>query len=122
MPDTTHLFKPGQAITRQASAQVTGGQLVYVSGVGTVAPTAGAVESWLGVAAFDAANGGQVTVLKGGVLKVTASGSITAGDAVIPAATGKVATRGADTNYARVVGVALTTATDGNAVEVDFVR
>ena len=130
MSDYVPLFKPGQAITSQASAAITGGQLVAVSGSGTVAPTAAATVAWVGVAAFDAGNGEKVTIHKGGVQRIVASGAITAGDQVVAAAAGKVATLAAaatavaaDINAARqVVGVALTTATDGNPVEIDMDR
>lgn len=42
MADYLPLFKPGQDITSTTSAAVTGGQLLVVSGSGTVAPTSGA--------------------------------------------------------------------------------
>lgn len=103
-----------------ASAAVTGGQLCVVSGSGTVAPSSGASAAWVGIAGFDAANGDRLTLEKGGVQRPTAAGAITAGDAVIPAANGRVASLGAGTNYAQVVGVALTTAADGATVEVDW--
>lgn len=130
MADYVPKFTPGQAITSQASAAITGGQLVAVSGSGTVAPTAAATVAWVGVAAFDAANGEKVTIHKGGVQRIVASGAVTAGDQVISAAGGKVATLAAaagavaaDINAARqVVGIALTTAADGATVEIDMDR
>lgn len=130
MADYVPKFTPGQAITSQASAAITGGQLVAVSGSGTVAKTAGASTAWVGVAAFDAANGDKVTIHKGGVQRIVASGAITAGDQVISAADGKVASLAAaagatagDINAARqVVGTALTTAADGASVEIDMDR
>lgn len=131
MADYLPKFKPGEAITRTASAPITGGQMVFVSGSGTVAPTTGASAAWLGVAAHDAAIGDPVTVFKGGVQRPLASASITAGDQVVTAANGRVAPLAAaagatagDINGARqVVGVALTTQTTaGQPVEVDFDR
>lgn len=122
MADYLPLYAPGRAITRSASAAVTGGQLLAVSGSGTVAPTSAATASWLGVAAFDAAIGSQVTVHSGGVQRLTASGAITAGALVEAAATGKVATHTNGTNDINVVGLALTTAADGAPVEVKFLR
>lgn len=130
MPEYVPLFKPGQSITRTASAGVTGGQLLMVSGSGTVAATSGAVTSWVGVAAFDAAAGELVTVHKGGVQRIVAAGAVTAGDQVVAASNGRVASLAAaagatasDINSARqVVGVALTTAADGALVEVDVPR
>lgn len=130
MTDYVPLFKPGQAVTRQASAAITGGQVVVVTGDGTVGPSAGASAAFFGVAATDAAVGDQVTVHKGGVQRPVASGAVTAGDEVVTAAAGRVSTLAAaagatagDINAARqVVGVALSTAADGETVDVDFVR
>ena len=47
---------PGQALTLTASATITAGQLLIVSGSGTVAPSSAASQSWLGVAGNDAAS------------------------------------------------------------------
>ncbi len=54
--------------------------------------------------------------------RVTAAGAITAGDAVISAAGGQVATYGATTDATLALGVALTTVAAGAAVEVQFTR
>jgi predicted RecA/RadA family phage recombinase len=59
MADYLPKRKPGQAIPMTASAAITGGQLVRVSGSGTVAPTSAASADWLGVAAQDAASGAK---------------------------------------------------------------
>lgn len=122
MPGYLPVLKPAETLTSTTSAAVTGGQLLVVSGSGTVAPSAGASSAFVGVAAFDAASGAQVTVHKGGVQRLTASGAITAGDRVVSAAGGTVATFGANTDTSLVVGIALTTAANGAAVDVDFVR
>lgn len=120
MADYLPLFYPGQVITRTASAAITGGQLVRVSGDGTVGPSGAASADWLGVAAFDAANGELVTVWSGGVQRVIAAGAITAGANVISAAAGKVAAGAAAAGTA--VGIALTGAADGALAEVMFLR
>lgn len=120
MGDYLPKFKPGQAITRQASATVTGGRLITVAGVHAAADST----TWLGVASHDAVNGGDVGVYCDGVQKLTASAAIAAGDRVKCAATGKVATltAGADA-YDRLVGIALEAATaDGDVVLVKLVR
>ena len=122
MAEYLPLHLPGQCIMRSASAAITGGQLVSVSGSGTVAPSAAASASWLGVAAFDAVTGSQVTVHTGGTQRLTAAGAIAAGALVESAAAGKVATHTNGTNDVNVVGLALTTATDGASVEVQFLR
>jgi hypothetical protein len=124
------LHDDGESITRQASATITGGQVVMVSGSGTVATATAGVSTWLGVAAFDAANGDNVTIFCDGVQRLTASGTVTAGDLVVTAASGQVATAAAvttptagDVTTTRgLVGLALTTATNGNLVEVKLAR
>lgn len=117
MGDYSPKFKPGQDVTLTASATITGGQLLIVSGVNTVAPSGGASALYAGVARQDTASGDKVVVTRGGVQKIVASGAITAGDRVIPAAAGKVATI-ASGSTAHAVGTALTTVADGATVLV----
>lgn len=119
MSDYLPLYKPGQSITRATSADVTGGQLVAVSGDGTVAPAAANSTKWVGVAAFDAKSGDNVTVHCGGVQRLVASGAVTAGDTVAAAAAGKVATSAAPT-VGQPVGTALSTAATGKLVEIQM--
>lgn len=119
MGDYVPKFLPGDAITKTASATVTGGKPVYVSGDGTVANSGAAANIPVGVAAFDAASGEKVTFFgRGTVHRLTASGTVTAGDVVEAAASGAVATHTVGTNDARGFGIALTTATTGNTVEI----
>ncbi|PZG05385.1 DUF2190 domain-containing protein [Micromonospora craterilacus] len=123
MPSYLPLHMPGDTITLKASANVTGGQRVAVSGNRSVATaTAATKAAYVGVAAFDAATNGDVTVYGRGMVHETlASGAITAGDHITSANAGRVAavaTAGtataADINNARAVdGIALTTAADG---------
>lgn len=112
MADYSPKFTPGRDFTQSASATIVGGNLLVVSGPGTVAPSGGSNPAWLGVARYDAAIGGLVTVTRGGVQKLVASGAITAGDRVLPAAAGKVITIGAGA-AANTVGTALNTVVDG---------
>lgn len=118
MGDYVPKFTPGGPVTFSASATVTGGQLVVVTGDRTVGP-AGDDALAIGTAGFDAAIGDDVTVfLRGaGVHPLVAAGAIAAGAQVISAAVGgRVATIGAGSNP---VGIALTTATDvGDVVDV----
>lgn len=116
MAEHTPIHKPGDSITRTASADITGGQLVVVSGNHTVAPSAGASAAWLGIAANDAKSGEKVTVLRGGIHELTSTGAIAAGAAVIGAAAGAVATVGSETNYATVIGCALAAAASNKVV------
>lgn len=120
MADYVPLFLPGQAYTATASAAITGGQLVYVSGSATVAKTSGATTIPIGVAGFDAAaSGDKLTVYaRGTIHRLTAAGAITAGDLVHAAAAGAVASHTLDSSDAEVFGVALTTAADTASVEV----
>lgn len=110
-------FKPGQAITLKASAAVTGGQLVEVSGSGTVGPAGAASTKVVGVAAFDAAINDNVTIYSGGVQHAIASGAVAAGDVVQAAANGQVAT-----GTTAPLGIALTAAASGADVRVQFNR
>lgn len=119
MADYVPLYLPGKAVNSTASAATTGGQAVYVTGSGTVGPVGAAANIPVGVAAFDAANGASVGYFaRGTVHRLTASGTVTAGDLVESAAAGAVATHTLGTNDARVFGIALTTATTGNSVEI----
>lgn len=131
MADYLPVNLPGQGITRVASAAITGGQLVQVAGAtGSVAPAAANAVNWLGVAAFDAVTGDNVTVFCDGVHEVIASGAITGGDLLVPAANGQVASIAAvstptpaDVTATRaVVGVALNSAINGAKVRVKFSR
>jgi len=121
MAEYLPLHDDGDSITRSASAPVTGGQLVRVSGSGTVAPVSAASADWLGVAAFDANTGDSVTVYCSGVQRLTASGAVTAGDILVGAASGQVATNAAP-GAGQQVAIALTTAASGALVESKLVR
>jgi hypothetical protein len=119
MVDYLPLYLPGNAITGRASATIVGGRPVYVSGNGTVANSGTAANIPVGVAAYDAASGDDVTYFgRGTVHRLTASGTVTAGDLVEAAASGAVATHTVGTNDGRVFGIALTTATAGNLAEI----
>ncbi|WP_439592386.1 DUF2190 family protein [Microbacterium sp.] len=122
MAEYVPLYAPGKAITLVASAAITGGQLVGLSGVGTVAPTSAAAHSWIGVAGHDAATGEAVTVHKSGVQRLTTSAGVTAGQTLEAASTGRVAPHTNGTNDVNVVGLALTTASSGALVEVKLSR
>lgn len=120
MADYNPLYLPGVAFTSTASAAITGGKAVYVSGDGTVANSTTAANLIIGIASQDAAaSGDKVGVFaRGTVHLLTASGTVTAGDVVEAAAAGAVATHTQGTNDVRVFGIALTTATTGNTVEI----
>ena len=109
MAEYVPIRTPGAALVSQASAAITGGQLVAVSGDLTVAPTSAATAAWLGVAANDAAIGEKVTIHQVGEHILTSSGAIAAGANVIAGAAGVVVTVGAGT-IDQVVGVAVSAA------------
>ena len=121
MPDYLPKFKPGQAVTFTASADITGGRLVEVTGNRAVAHAGADSAKVVGVAGFDAKAGERVTVFTraGGVHALTANGAIAAGAKVSPAASGKAQTVGATTNP---IGLALETATaDNDVIDVLFI-
>lgn len=120
MADYTPLFTLGAgAWTSQASAAITGGQLVSVSGPGTVAPAVATDLKSVGVAAHDAANGAPITVhpLKEVHETTAGTGGITAGNPVKSDASGLVTlwVTGTD-SAAAFLGVALNTASAGSLV------
>jgi hypothetical protein len=117
MADYTPVYNPGHAWTSSASATITGGQLVEVSGSGTVGPAGAGSTKVVGVAAFDAASGARVTVWPGAIHEVTCAANVTAGNTLKAAATGQVTPWVSGTDAADlVIGTALTTATSGNKV------
>lgn len=93
-------------ISMVASATITGGNVLEVTGNMTVGPAGAASTKVCGVAAYDAVSGASLTIYTEGVCDLVASGAISAGDKVVAAAAGKVATVGANT-FATVIGVAL---------------
>ena len=101
-------------ITKVAATAVAGGQLVDVAATGTVQTAAAASVSVLGVAGFDVAANGEVVVFRGGTQELTANGTVTAGQQVESAGAGAVRTLASG----RAIGVAETTATNGNKVVV----
>lgn len=93
--------------TLQASAAITGGRLVEVTGTGTVAHAGAASTKVIGVSGNDAASGAKVQVwpLAGLTHKVLGTGAISAGDNLAAGAAGVVAAIGAGT-FGQLVGVA----------------
>lgn len=104
-----------------ASATIVGGQVLEVTATGpTVGPAAVNSIKTVGVAAADVASGAVVPVHSEGVVTCTSSGSITAGDWVIPAAAGAVQTIAAVTDFRQGIGVALQTVTTGLPVLIQL--
>jgi len=112
-----HKFKPGESITFTAGGAITDGQLVTVSADRTViASTAANGAKAIGSAATDVGIGDDVLVLLGGVQRLIAASDVAAGDLVVAADAGKIASVAAvttptpgDVNSTRaVIGIALT--------------
>lgn len=115
MAQYTPLFTPGAAITYSAGGEITGGQLVEITGDRVIEVAAAGSTTVVGVAAFDAAVGDDVTVFTGGVQRPLAAGAIAAGDRVAAAEGGKVATAEDAT-----IGLALAAAADGAPAQIKF--
>ena len=97
-------FLPGQAVTFTASAAVTGGRLVQVSGDRTVSPATADSNKVVGIAGYDADESEPVTVylITGGVHRLTLAATVAAGARLAAATGGKVS--GTGTNK---IGLAL---------------
>lgn len=123
MADYAPIFSGNQLpFTSTASATITGGELVEVSGSGTVAPASADSTVVVGVAAHDAASAARVTVypLAGVVHELVADeGGVTAGDLVkVGADASTVIGLEAEDELDVRVGVALTTASAESKVQV----
>jgi len=128
MADYTPVFVPGDEIPLTASAIVAGGDLVEVSGSGTIAKVATlASTKYVGVVAQDTPANGRCTVFARDIVHLSlADGAITAGDQLtttntagrqvktVPAVTTPTA---ADvTNTRGIIGVAMTSVADNQLV------
>jgi hypothetical protein len=115
MSDYTPKFTLGSVpFTSQASATITGGDVVMVSGNGTVASAAAGSLLIIGVAGHDAVNGAKVTVfpLKCVHRTLAGAGGVTAGNPLkVGASSSKLIlwVTGTDSGAA-FAGIALTTA------------
>lgn len=115
MADYSPVYTPSNTFTSTTNGVVTGGQVLVVSGNGTVAAASGTSAACVGVAAHDAASGALITIhkLAGVIHESTIAAGSTAGNLVIPAASGLVA----EGTGANVIGVALTTVGAGAKVQ-----
>ena len=115
------VYPEGRHLPFTAGADITAGQVVELSGDGTVVPAGDGSTKVVGVALTNAKAGEMVTVVTEGVVEVIAAGAINAGDKVQSAAGGKVAkwTASAAGDSAKIIGTALTSAlADGDKVKV----
>lgn len=121
--DYTPVFGNGvNPYTVTASATIVGGQIVLITGSGTVGPGTALAVTFVGVAAHDAASGAVLTVWPtSGVVHESTNGNagtITAGNPIVPGATGNVdtATVGVAAAAGYLMGTAVTTAATGAKV------
>lgn len=112
------LFRPGQDITALTTAAVTGKTFVNVTGPtdptnGTLVrvATSAAGARALGVAAYDAASGARVPVIRGCITPVTCGAAVTAGAEVESDAAGKAITLATG----KPLGKAVSTTTAANS-------
>jgi Uncharacterized conserved protein (DUF2190) len=120
MADYTPIFKPGAEVTFTASADITAGQTVVITGAQTVGPAAGVSAAYAGVAAADAKTGEKVVVIGPAVHELTSTGAVAAGDLVTTAASGKVATAGATPAVGTDIGVAQAAAASNKVIVKTF--
>lgn len=132
--DLIPFYRPGQDISGHATAAVTGKKCLQITGNRTSGPglsntaegsnyrvghpnaagAAGAGKAILGVAKYDVAIDVVVGVARGGVIPITAGGTIAAGAEVEVAADGSVITK----NTGVAIGMCLNGATIGNDAEI----
>lgn len=111
MGDYAPIYLYADQITGTASAAITGGQPLHVSGDDTVAPAPADSHAFIGVAAQDAASGARVSYCpRGKVHETTTASAVTAGNNVFTAAAGTVDDTGTAVNR---IGVFLTSAASG---------
>lgn len=100
-------FKPGQAVTFEATTAITGGRVVEITGDRQVGTAGAASTKAIGTAGHNAAVGDTVVVYLPGPVDTFVAGAAIAAGANVEAAEGgkaKTATTG------RVLGIALTAA------------
>lgn len=112
MAEHTPKFFPGEEVGYRASAAVTGGRLVEITGDETVAHAGAKSAKVVGVASFDAASGDLVTVRSVGVHPLNAAAAVAAGAKVEAAASGGVQTH----TDGDVVGTAVAAASGGKVL------
>ncbi len=110
---------PGDSFGLTASAAITGGQLVEVTGNMTGGPAGALSTKVVGVASNDAASGAAIALFREGIQWLTATGAIAAGDQVCCAAGGTVQTIGANSAFT-VIGVALEAIANGASGRVSL--
>lgn len=119
MADYTPIFKPGREVTLTASATITAGQVLVITGQQTVGPSGGVSTAVVGIAATDAASGERVVVIGPAVHELTSTGTVNDGDQITSAAAGAVAAASSPTE-GQVIGVALADAASNKVIAKTF--
>lgn len=105
-----HMTNPADPTFTVGATPVVGGQLVEISAGMTIIPAGASSTKVVGVACRDAAVGAQVMLFTGGIHDLVATGAIAAGDLVVAAAAGTVASIAAvgayNGNERAIIGVA----------------
>lgn len=115
MADYAAKFLYAVQISGVASATITGGQVLVVSGNGTVGPAGADAANVIGVACTDAASTALVSYNPRGKVHVTTTaGAVTAGNDAFTGAAGTVDDTGTAANK---IGVFLTSAGSGELAE-----
>lgn len=116
MADYAPKYLYGDQATGTASAAITGGQVLVVSGDGTVGPAGDAADvTVIGVAAADAASGARAAYFPRGKVHIsTTAGAVVAGNGVSAGAAGTVDD---DAGSDPILGVFLTSAASGELAE-----
>lgn len=113
MADYAPKYLYADQVTATASATISGGQVLTVTGNGTVGPAGADSAAVIGVAAMDAASGARLSYFPRGKVHITTTaGAVTAGATVRAAANGTV-----DDTGTNVIGIFLTTAASGAKAE-----
>lgn len=121
MPDYLPVYDNiNRPFSKTASAAITGGQLLVVTGASTVGPAGAGAVNVIGVAAHDAASGSRLSIwpLANVEHEIVSAGTIAAGDGVISAAAGQIATSavGVAAAAGTLLGIASTAGTVGQKV------
>ncbi|GAA3963023.1 capsid cement protein [Gordonia caeni] len=116
MAEHTPKFLPGANVTRRASAAVTGGQVVEITGDDTIGPAAAESAKVYGVASNDAKVGDLVTVHTGGAHPLKTAGAVAAGAQVEAGAAGTVRTLADGV----AIGLAISGAASGGNALIDL--
>ena len=120
---TTPLISDRYINTYYAGANITMGQLLYLSANNTVQPTASAnLTTIIGFAMASVSSGSAVSVIERGIVRAKAYGTINAGDQVTSASGGTAGAIQADNSHkdTSVIGVCTQGASSGGTAIIEL--